>query len=906
MDDRSGAETWRLGEPQDGQEGEPLLGALLGECRIIERIGQGAMAAVYRAEQVKLGRTVAVKVLQPGLLGDTGHVARFLAEARLAAQLEHPHIVQVYDAGGEQGYHYIVMQFIPGGSLRDLIARRSRLEAAEALGMALQAARGLDAAHQAGMIHRDIKPSNLLLDAQGRVKVSDFGLAKVLAGSSELTRSHSIIGTPSYMSPEQCRGEELDPRADLYALGVTLYEMLLGQRPFDADTTIGILHKHLHEPVPQALRADPAIPAPVAALVERLMAKRPEDRPASARDLVREIERLTATEAAPAPAPPFDDRESFAVAQATMAAIRRHCPRFADEDAVWTAFIDWRGRGEREYLQRIRSGGTFIFYAVLQDLYAFADEACGENVAREAGRELTDAVLQRHMPDILRSTLAQAGPFAGQLARLIGQVVAATCGEIYGLSPDTTSDPGRLRLSLAYRSEPEMVDYLTRSGHDPERAFATSFAVFAGALQALLAYTVHRFAPEQLREELRPLRGTFLLSLTDENRFHYENFIDILLDCVRRLRERKEPEARPAAAEGDVHLSAAMNQAWTRLRKAAASDETVLLGGESGTGKSYYARVLHDLSARRAGPFVEVGLTSEVGTDSLIQSNLFGHVRGAFTGADEEKQGLFALADGGTIFLDEIGDASPELQAKLLRVIEKKTFKMLGGVRDLAVDVRVVAATHQDLARRVREGRFREDLYYRLNVIHIPLPPLRERREDLPALVARLFEKVCRGARQPDKQLSADAFQLLCAHAWPGNVRELENALRHAVAFSDESAILPGDLPEALRNSSAVPGSATVGLSDRAARDTADVIDAIALRRAIASAPASPALKTFERQTHIDYAKREYLKALIGHYRGDIRQIAGHWDRSSENTLLKVIRELGLEDLLRAARKARP
>ena len=162
MADRSDAETWRLSDPHGGQEGEPLVGALLGGCRIIERVGQGAMAVVYRAEQAKLGRTVALKVLLPGLLGEAEHAARFLIEARLAAQLEHPHIVQVYDVGEERGYHYIVMQFIQGGSLRDLIARRGRLEAKDALGIALQVARGLDAAHQCGMIHRDIKPTNLL------------------------------------------------------------------------------------------------------------------------------------------------------------------------------------------------------------------------------------------------------------------------------------------------------------------------------------------------------------------------------------------------------------------------------------------------------------------------------------------------------------------------------------------------------------------------------------------------------------------------------------------------------------------------------------------------------------------------------------------------------------------------
>ncbi len=230
-------------------------------------------------------------------------------------------------------------------------------------------------------------------------------------------------------------------------------------------------------------------------------------------------------------------------------------------------------------------------------------------------------------------------------------------------------------------------------------------------MQALLERTVRGMESGQLERRLRSLSGEFLLHLTGRNRFHYENIIDLLLSYVRRLGERRPRAAAGAAAA--TSASPAMATALDGIAKAAACEETVLLCGESGTGKSYYARHIHRTGARRDGPFVEVGITADVGSENLVQSNLFGHARGAFTGAEEEKHGLFALADGGTIFLDEIGDASPEVQAKLLRVIETKSFRMLGGLDDIRADVRILAATNRDLEALVGDGRFREDLFYR-------------------------------------------------------------------------------------------------------------------------------------------------------------------------------------------------
>jgi len=595
----------------------------------------------------------------------------------------------------------------------------------------------------------------------------------------------------------------------------------------------------------------------------------------------------------------FDDRESFLVAQAALDVVRQDSGKFPDDDAVWEAFIDWRGRGEADYLRRIRAGGQYVFYSVLQDLYGFAESVCGRNVTFEVGRHLAETLLERHVADLLQSTLGEIETLSGQIMWLLNQFIASTCEGIYSLQDDPCPQANVLALRLAYTDQEQMVDYLRRSGHEPETAFANSFHVFKGAVGDLLGHVVHDFAPEQFQTELRPLNGRLAIEFQPHNRFHSENLIEILLDYVRRLRARQEPQAGPTVVESDHHVSAAMQATWESVCKAAACDETLLLCGESGTGKSYHARMIHDMSERRNGPFVEVGLLSDVGSDNLVQSNLFGHVQGAFTGANEEKQGLFALAHNGTIFLDEIGDASGELQAKLLRAIEGKSFKMLGGVRDISVDVRIIAATNKDLPALVRQGSFREDLYYRLNVIEIRFPALRDRAEDMPALVRTLFEKIRRETNKPDKHLSEEAARVLCGQEWSGNVRELENALRRAVAFCDSPEIRPEDLSAQLRVRA---GGRTV--SDR--QSSTGVIDSDALRNALATRPRGPVTESSEYPGHIDYARKEYLRVLIEHYHGDLHLIAEHWDRSSEHTLRKLIRRFGLTDHLRTARDNRP
>lgn len=226
------------------------------------------------------------------------------------------------------------------------------------------------------------------------------------------------------------------------------------------------------------------------------------------------------------------------------------------------------------------------------------------------------------------------------------------------------------------------------------------------------------------------------------------------------------------------------------------SDSTVLLQGESGTGKGLFAHALHSLSPRHSRPFVKVSCAAL--PETLLESELFGHERGAFTGAIKDRKGRFELADKGTIFLDEIGDLSPSVQVKLLRVLQDQEFERLGGTQTIKVDVRMIAATHRELPQLMREGKFREDLYYRLNVIPIHIPPLRERKADIPLLVEFLLDRFASKGKGRATTVSPRAMSLLTEYRWPGNVRELENALEHAMVCSRGAVIEPEALPRYL------------------------------------------------------------------------------------------------------------
>jgi two-component system response regulator PilR (NtrC family) len=246
-----------------------------------------------------------------------------------------------------------------------------------------------------------------------------------------------------------------------------------------------------------------------------------------------------------------------------------------------------------------------------------------------------------------------------------------------------------------------------------------------------------------------------------------------------------------------IGRSEVMLDVFRMIETVARTNSTILLTGESGTGKGLVAQAVHFHSLRRERPFVALNCVAM--PENLLESELFGHMRGAFTGADTNKKGLLEVAEKGTVFLDEIGEMSAVMQVKLLRVLQERRFRRVGGLEELQADIRVIAATNQDLARLITEGRFREDLYYRVNVIPIALPPLRERREDIPLLAEHFLAKYREQMGKSIVAISHDATDLLMRHDWPGNIRELENAMERAVALEATPAILADSLPASIR-----------------------------------------------------------------------------------------------------------
>ena len=280
---------------------------------------------------------------------------------------------------------------------------------------------------------------------------------------------------------------------------------------------------------------------------------------------------------------------------------------------------------------------------------------------------------------------------------------------------------------------------------------------------------------------------------------------------------------------GIVGRSRVIQEVIAKAERVAETKSTVLIMGETGTGKELLARAIHDRSAQRHMPLIKVNCAAI--PDTLLESELFGHVRGAFTGAASNKKGKFALADGGTIFLDEIGTMSPSLQAKLLRVLQEREFEPLGAERSQKVDVRVIAATNRDIKRLVEDGRFLEDLFYRLNVIPLVLPPLRERREDVPVLVEHFLRKHAHRSGRKIEQIREEALARLNAYDWPGNVRELENTIERAVVLTGGPVIEARDI-----TMPGVIGPASAGLPSQELRSNVEWAERQSVQQALARA----------------------------------------------------------------------
>jgi two-component system response regulator AtoC len=372
----------------------------------------------------------------------------------------------------------------------------------------------------------------------------------------------------------------------------------------------------------------------------------------------------------------------------------------------------------------------------------------------------------------IRQVLASAITKAGY-----GVECAASAGEALAKLEATPFDVVLSDIFMPVTDGIELLKQARAKGHTATFIMVTAFASVDSAIDAIKAGAWDYIT--------KPVRNEEILRRLAQ------------IDAMRGLREENRSLRRMVLGNdpADFQFKSAAMQAVERLvTRVAPTDSTVLITGESGTGKGVAARRLHELSARRDGPFVAVNCGAI--PENLIESELFGHTKGAFTSADRARKGLFVQADGGTIFLDEIGELPLALQTKLLHVLEAKEVRAVGGEASRKVDVRIVAATNRDLPAMVREGRFREDLFFRLSVFQIVMPPLRERREDLPGLIHHLLSRRVQSPGSKTRlDLEPEAEELLASFAWPGNVRQLENVLHRAAILADGGCIRVADLP---------------------------------------------------------------------------------------------------------------
>ena len=471
------------------------------------------------------------------------------------------------------------------------------------------------------------------------------------------------------------------------------------------------------------------------------------------------------------------------------------------------------------------TAGTTIQLAPQDSLWARP----GEDLAARAGADPSGRIA-RDLQTLLRITTAlQSTRSTAELARALLELIL---GAIPG---------DRVALLLTDRGAPEIADAFAldrRGGTDPfpvsrtvvrqilaGTALLADDVLLTGGLagaESLQAARVRALLAAPITHLGRGLGLLYVDTLTREppraplDAGHLEiltalgGIVAGALAGVRQMEwmdeeNRRLAEGLSANAGGMVGESRRMREIHRLLRRAAASDSTVLLRGESGTGKEVAARTVHQESPRAGRPFVAINCATL--SESLLESELFGHEKGAFTGAVARKTGKAEAADGGTLFLDEIGELPLPLQAKLLRFLQEREFERVGGTRPIRVDVRVVAATNRDLEKAIREGTFREDLFYRLSVIPLHLPPLRERREDIPLLASHFAALTSQRHGRPVAGFTPEARAYLQGYDWPGNVRELANAVERAIVMGEGDLVRPEDLPETVLEASGVPGS---------------------------------------------------------------------------------------------------
>jgi DNA-binding NtrC family response regulator len=371
--------------------------------------------------------------------------------------------------------------------------------------------------------------------------------------------------------------------------------------------------------------------------------------------------------------------------------------------------------------------------------------------------------------EIIKRNLEQAG-YAVHQAQSVEQAIPKLKTDIFDL---VITD-----LKMPKSSGLDLIRYVRENINDIEIMMITGYPCISGAVQAIKDgaedYLVKPFTDEEL--------------------------LSAVQKAIEKLNRKRQLSSKrqKSASYGIIGESNEIKKVFRLIDKAASTSVNVLISGESGTGKELVARAIHYHSERQSQPFVPVNCTAI--PDNLIESELFGHVKGAFTGANSERTGFFKMANRGTIFLDEIGDASMNLQGKLLRVIQNKEIFMLGSSRIHQIDTRIIAATHKNLSELVKQGLFREDLYYRINIVDIPVPSLHERKTDILLLIAWFVERLSKDMKKNAITFTDQAIQVLMNYKWPGNIRELENLVQKLVVINDGEPVQVSDFPDVMRS----------------------------------------------------------------------------------------------------------
>jgi DNA-binding NtrC family response regulator len=428
-----------------------------------------------------------------------------------------------------------------------------------------------------------------------------------------------------------------------------------------------------------------------------------------------------------------------------------------------------------------------------------------------ATRDVQEALLPQHGRILVVDDEVNARTALAELLRDEGYEVETAAdafkalGKLESFAPDVVLSD----LKMPGMDGIELVRKIQAMEDAPSVVVMTAFGAVQSAVDAMRAGAAEYLTKPLNFDELLVV----LTRVFDHQRLRSE---------ARRMRQRLSERV---ARQNIVGASPPMQRVFEVIEQVAPSKATVLLTGESGTGKELVAAAIHERSSRAQGPFVKLHCAALA--ESLLESELFGHERGAFTGAVARRDGRFLMADGGTLFLDEIGEITPSLQVKLLRFLQEHEFERVGGDQTIRVDVRIIAATNRDLREEVARGRFREDLYYRLNVVNVELPPLRDRKADVPSLSRFFLDRFAKENGKNIEGFSPETVELLLAHEWPGNVRELENAIERAVVMATGAIVEPRQLPPAVRpavkaSSSLppVPGSTLADLEKYAILET--------------------------------------------------------------------------------------